>query len=174
MRSEQTSAITISTKLFPTREKKAVGAVTCTPVSLPSTPLRSPPLRSVPLPSPAPRAKTTFTTDVPFRGVHRRSDLDEGTSCPPRRCLARFRLTPTFLETPSCKFYSAVLSRPCNLRPPRKNGRSDGRPPFHSCARVYVDARMRACAKLSLDSFVRVGRTLCRIPALLYTYVREI
>lgn len=103
VRSEQTSAITISTKLFPTREKKAVGAVTCTPVSLPSTPLRSPPLRSVPLPSPAPRAKTTFTTDVPFRGVHRRSDLDEGTSCPPRRCLARFRLTPTFLENVPCR-----------------------------------------------------------------------
>lgn len=100
VRSEQTSAITISTKLFPTREKKSGGSSdvhTCVP------PLHSAPLRSVPLPSPAPRAKTTFTTDVPFRGVHRRSDLDEGTSCPPRRCLARFRLTPTFLENVPCR-----------------------------------------------------------------------
>lgn len=43
--------------------------------------------------------------------------LLRGNLCPPPRCLAqRFQAT---LGT-SCKFYSAVLSRPCNLRPPRK------------------------------------------------------
>lgn len=172
MRSEQTSAITISTKLFPTREKKSGGSSdvhTCVP------PLRSTPLRSPPLPCPS-RENDIYdgrpVPRCPQEVGSRRGNLLPSTEV--SRPIPADADVPWKRSLPSCKFYSAVLSRPCNLRPPRKNGRSDGRPPFHSCARVYVDARMRACAKLSLDSFVRVGRTLCRIPALLYTYVREI
>lgn len=80
----KTSAITISNaKLFPTREKKAVGAVTCTPVP-PSFPLLFP------------RAKRHLRRTS--RSAMSTGGRDEGTSRPPRRCLARFRLTPTFRE----------------------------------------------------------------------------